>query len=103
MDPGLRRDDANGSGTPYSAGQGRGTEVGRHIDLCDRGRFTTELRRPSRGTFATVYSGAPFYSVLIRVDPNNLSSGDFVCDLCTEMPTLKQQLLGVRVYPMPGK
>ena len=39
--------------------------------------------------FATVYCGAPFYSVLIRVDPNNLSSGDFVCDLCTEMPTLK--------------
>jgi len=54
-------------------------------------------------TFATVYSGAPFYSVLIRVDPNNPSSNDFVCDLCTEMPTLKQQLLGVRVYPMPGK
>src|SRR5215470_8042032 len=40
------------------------------------------------GTFATVYSGAPFYSVLIRVDPNNPSSTtDFVCDLCTEMPT----------------
>ena len=38
-------------------------------------------------TFATVYSGAPFYSVLIRVDPNNPSSNDFVCDLCTEMPT----------------
>src|SRR5215471_21765087 len=46
-------------------------------------------------TFATVYSGAPFYSVLIRVDRNNPSSNDFVCDLCTEMPTLKQQLLGV--------
>jgi peptide/nickel transport system substrate-binding protein len=39
------------------------------------------------GTFATVYSGAPFYSVLIRVDPNNPASAtDFVCDLCTEMP-----------------
>jgi len=39
------------------------------------------------GTFATLYSGAPFYSVLIRVDPNNPSSTtDFVCDLCTEMP-----------------
>jgi peptide/nickel transport system substrate-binding protein len=39
-------------------------------------------------TFATVYSSAPFYSVLIRVDPNNPSSTtDFVCDLCTEMPT----------------
>jgi peptide/nickel transport system substrate-binding protein len=40
------------------------------------------------GTFATVYSAAPFYSVLIRVDPNNPSSTTgFVCDLCTEMPT----------------
>src|SRR6266478_7086206 len=39
------------------------------------------------GTFATVYSAAPFYSVLIRVDPNNpVSTADFVCDLCTEMP-----------------
>ena len=39
------------------------------------------------GTFATVHSAAPFYSVLIRVDPNNPSSTtDFVCDLCTAMP-----------------
>ncbi len=39
-------------------------------------------------TFATVHSAAPFYSVLIRVDPNNPSSTtDFVCDLCTAMPT----------------
>src|SRR5499427_3026155 len=39
------------------------------------------------GTFATVHSAAPFYSVLIRVDPNNSSSTtDFVCDLCMAMP-----------------
>ena len=39
------------------------------------------------GTFATVHSAAPFYSVLIRVDPNNPSSTtDFVCDLCAAMP-----------------
>jgi len=39
------------------------------------------------GTFATVHSAAPFYSVLIRVDPSNPSSTtDFVCDLCTAMP-----------------
>src|SRR5215472_6928976 len=38
-------------------------------------------------TFATLHSAAPFYSVLIRVDPNNPSSTtDFVCDLCTVMP-----------------
>src|SRR5499433_3253383 len=39
------------------------------------------------GTFATVHSAAPFYSVLIRVDPNNPSSTtDFVCDLCMAIP-----------------
>ena len=38
-------------------------------------------------TFATIHSAAPFYSVLIRVDPNNPSSTTkFVCDLCTAMP-----------------
>lgn len=38
-------------------------------------------------TFATVQTAAPFYSVLIRVNPENPSSTtDFVCDLCTEMP-----------------
>jgi peptide/nickel transport system substrate-binding protein len=40
------------------------------------------------GTFATVHAAAPFYSVLVRVNPDNPSSTtDFVCDLCTEMPT----------------
>jgi peptide/nickel transport system substrate-binding protein len=40
------------------------------------------------GTYATVHMTAPFYSVLIRVNPDNPSSTtDFVCDVCTEMPT----------------
>ena len=39
-------------------------------------------------TFATVHAAAPFYSVLIRVNPEDPSSTtDFVCDLCTAMPT----------------
>jgi peptide/nickel transport system substrate-binding protein len=39
-------------------------------------------------TYATVHAVAPFYSVLIRVDPANpASTTDLVCDLCTEMPT----------------
>src|SRR5580658_6602407 len=39
------------------------------------------------GTYATVHMTAPFYSVLIRVNPENPSStADFVCDLCTEIP-----------------
>src|SRR5262249_5630726 len=38
-------------------------------------------------TFATVYSAAPFYSVLIRANPDNPSSAtNFVCDLCAEIP-----------------
>ena len=38
-------------------------------------------------TYATVHATAPFYSVLIRINPLNPSSpDDFVCDLCTEMP-----------------
>src|SRR5262245_43552227 len=39
-------------------------------------------------TFALIHPIAPFYSVLIRVDPDNPATlTDFVCDLCTEMPT----------------
>ena len=38
-------------------------------------------------TFALIHPFAPFYSVLIKVNPDNPSSPtDFVCDLCTEMP-----------------
>jgi peptide/nickel transport system substrate-binding protein len=39
------------------------------------------------GTFAMLHATAPFYSVLIRINPQNPSSTtDFVCDLCTGMP-----------------
>jgi len=38
-------------------------------------------------TYATVHSVAPFYSVLIRADPENPADiTRFVCDLCTEIP-----------------
>jgi len=38
-------------------------------------------------TYAVVHATAPFYSVLIRVNPENPSSTtDSVCDLCTELP-----------------
>jgi peptide/nickel transport system substrate-binding protein len=37
-------------------------------------------------TFALIHPFAPFYSTLIRVDPQNPAGYDFVCDLCTEMP-----------------
>jgi peptide/nickel transport system substrate-binding protein len=39
-------------------------------------------------TFATVHSVAPFYSVLMRVNPDNPEdTTSFVCDLCTALPT----------------
>jgi peptide/nickel transport system substrate-binding protein len=39
------------------------------------------------GTFAMLHATAPFYSTLIRINPENPSSTtDFVCDLCTETP-----------------
>src|ERR1700676_2863410 len=38
-------------------------------------------------TYATIHSAAPFYSVLIRINPDNPgSTTDIVCDLCTAMP-----------------
>jgi peptide/nickel transport system substrate-binding protein len=33
-------------------------------------------------TFGVIHPLAPFYSVLIRVDPENPASSNFVCDLC---------------------
>src|ERR1700723_2577635 len=39
------------------------------------------------GTFATLHAAAPFYSVLVRVNPDNPSdTTHLVCDLCTAMP-----------------
>jgi hypothetical protein len=51
----------------------------------------TALPQPLGGNYEVarfnVHSAAPFYSVLIRVDPNNPSSTtDFVCDLCAAVP-----------------
>ena len=50
-------------------------------------------------TFATVHAVAPFYSVLIRVNPENpASTTDFVCDVCTEIPEPSD---GGRTYVFP--
>src|SRR5216683_1813748 len=39
------------------------------------------------GTFATIHAVAPFYSVLIRANPENpASTTEFVCDVCTGIP-----------------
>jgi peptide/nickel transport system substrate-binding protein len=50
-------------------------------------------------TFATVHAVAPFYSVLIRVNPDNpASTTDFVCDVCAEIPEPSD---GGRIYAFP--
>src|SRR5205807_128314 len=39
------------------------------------------------GTFATIHAVAPFYSVLIRANPENpASTTEFVCDVCSRIP-----------------
>src|SRR3954465_1428590 len=39
-------------------------------------------------TFATIHSVAPFYSLLIRANPENpADTTAFACDVCTEIPT----------------
>jgi peptide/nickel transport system substrate-binding protein len=39
------------------------------------------------GTFALIQAAAPFYSVLVRINPYDpASTTDIVCDLCTVMP-----------------
>lgn len=39
-------------------------------------------------TFALIHPIAPFYSLLVRLKPDEpYKSGNFECDLCTEMPT----------------
>jgi peptide/nickel transport system substrate-binding protein len=38
-------------------------------------------------TYATIHSVSPFYSLLLRINPENPSSTtDFVCDLCSAIP-----------------
>src|SRR5258707_2553212 len=38
-------------------------------------------------TFATIHAVAPFYSVLIRANPDNpADTSQFVCDVCTAVP-----------------
>src|ERR1700720_2592244 len=49
--------------------------------------------------FETIHAVAPFYSVLVRVNPENpASTTDFVCDVCTEIP---EPADGGRTYAFP--
>ena len=55
-------------------------------------------------TYATVHAAAPFYSVLIRVNPDNpASTTDFVCDLCTEMPQADRRRQDLHLQDPQGR
>ncbi len=50
-------------------------------------------------TFATIHAVAPFYSVLVRANPQDpASTTDFVCDVCTRIPEPTE---GGRVWAFP--
>jgi len=42
-------------------------------------------------TFALIHPIAPFYSTLIRANPEDPNSPDYVCDVCTAMPKAADQ------------
>ena len=45
-----------------------------------------ELRRSQGDDLRAGPPWAPFYSLLIRIDPEDKAAQAIVCDLCTEMP-----------------
>ena len=72
-----------------AAGLGLGTQTATAQDVQRGGilDFVVAGEAPSKDghketTYAIVHPYAPFYSLLIRVDPDNPQSTDFVCDLC---------------------
>ena len=54
-------------------------------------------------TFALIHPIAPFYSTLIRVEPENPNSGNYVCDLCTEMPEAGRRRQDLHVQDPQGR
>src|ERR1700686_1352458 len=79
-----------GAGLALSAGLGHAAEApkrGGTLTYMTPSDAPPSLDGHRETTYATIHTAAPFYSVLIRVNPENPSSTtDFVCDLCTAMP-----------------
>jgi peptide/nickel transport system substrate-binding protein len=70
-----------------AAGQEEGAKYGGTLTYMIPAESPPSFDAHREETYATIHSAAPFYSVLIRIDPENPSSTtDFVCDLCTQMP-----------------
>src|SRR5579862_3150591 len=75
------------AGTPMPAPAGEGPKPGGTLTYLIPADGPPTFDGHRETTYATMHSVAPFYSVLIRINPQNPSSTtDFVCDLCTEMP-----------------
>jgi len=84
---GCRRRPADG-GSASRRRRGRGdAETRRYADIYIPADAPPSFDGHREATFATVHAVAPFYSVLIRANPQNPAlTTEFVCDVCTEMP-----------------
>ena len=81
--------DRFGRNALYELASDRGgdPEARRHADLLIPADAPPSFDGHRENTFATIHAVAPFYSVLIRVNPKNPASAtDFICDVCTEIP-----------------
>ena len=75
------------AGTALAAGEEEAPKRGGSLTYTIPADAPPSFDGHREGTFATLQAMAPFYSVLIRINPENPSSTtDFVCDLCTVMP-----------------
>jgi len=70
-----------------SSGQAQAPKKGGHLTYMIPADGGPSLDGHRETTYAVLHATAPFYSVLIRVNPDDpASTTDFKCDLCTEMP-----------------
>ncbi len=73
--------------TPPAAAQEEGAKYGGTLTYMIPADAPPSFDAQREQTYATIHSAAPFYSVLIRINPYDPgSTTDIVCDLCTEMP-----------------
>jgi peptide/nickel transport system substrate-binding protein len=68
-----------------SPGEAQAPKKGGILKFVVSGEFPT-MDGHRENTFALIHPLAPFYSTLVRVEPENPNSGNYACDLCAEMP-----------------
>src|SRR5271154_1721088 len=76
--------------TAFAASAGKDEEAPKHggtLTYMIPADAPPSFDAPREETYATIHSAAPFYSTLIRANPDNPGkTDDLVCDLCTTMP-----------------